>query len=842
MSIYAELELSLSPADGDSYLTRLRVRRTDSTVIDPPPGAFHYDQELQTALIAADLSAAAYGLALGRALLSGAILGELDHALGAAEAYGGRVRLSLQIDRAAAQLQALRWETLCHPVTQRPLATDGRVLFSRFLSSASGRTVPLRPRGQIRAVAAVAAPHDAQQWGLAPIDAEAELQTARMGFAALDLKVLGGARGDTTRDTLLEALRPGVDVLYLVAHGGLLAPDMFEQLRFSTPHPGHLPCLYLEGPGKRTAPIAAHDLGSDLAQLPMLPRLAILIACRSAAVESTAALAWLLGEAGVPAVIAMLGDVSIDTAHTFVRGLLQALQHDEPIDAAVAAGRAAAITAGHTDWWMPALFSRIGDGQLWQADDQSLRPAVMRWLHAMRPQLSHGEVGRLAAALLACPGTARLPLADLPDFEALCVELHFWDADRPQVLVELDAVLHELGLLPAVPWDAIVALQKHLAEVQLGETDIDYLYGRCRPAVSWEKPLGRGPADTLARVVRQLATAPVLAQLARHPLNELVRQLLAEFPRQTGAVADQLRAWESMARVCLGLAPDPGPAADPPPRPTLVVQLSLAPGEVAPDLERPETVSVIMDAWLLPQADQPLVTRQGLTLDQAPARFAELEQHARLRARVGPGGLSVEFLLPLELLAYDVDQWPVAFGLRRQRPIPVGRVHPVVVRSLDRLLAVEQQTIFPLWQQRWQQRLAMRAASLDQALVLIDNPTAYRFDVVQAAVLRRETIMLLQTAPVAEGSEELLALLDTAIAAGLPALLLVRGGCPEPAQTAQLLRAELMRRLFDALPWLAQEQRIAAASSSNHYGDRLTLLYDDPEHIPPLMTYSSDAL
>ena len=67
-----------------------------------------------------------------------------------------------------------------------------------------------------------------------------------------------------------------------------------------------------------------------------------------------AALGPRLAQAGIPAVIAMQGNVTMRTVGTFMPVFFRELQVDGRIDRAVAVARGA--VRDWDDWWMPVLF------------------------------------------------------------------------------------------------------------------------------------------------------------------------------------------------------------------------------------------------------------------------------------------------------------------------------------------------------------------------------------------------------------------------------------------------------------------------------------------------------
>jgi hypothetical protein len=159
---------------------------------------------------------------------------------------------------------------------------------------------------------------------------------------------------------LIEEIRDGVDILYFVGHGKLAR-------RSGTPG------LILQDEAGAAEAVKGQDLALRVGELQRGPRLVVLASCESAgdgaqveAVDHTvqATLAVYLADAGVPAVIAMQGFVSMHTVETMMPVLFAELLRDGQIDRALAVARGK--VRDHADWWMPALFSRLAGGQLWR--------------------------------------------------------------------------------------------------------------------------------------------------------------------------------------------------------------------------------------------------------------------------------------------------------------------------------------------------------------------------------------------------------------------------------------------------------------------------------------------
>ncbi|NTV63494.1 MAG: CHAT domain-containing protein [Oscillochloris sp.] len=123
-----------------------------------------------------------------------------------------------------AALHALRWETLHDPVDGGRLFTSERVILSRYIDSLDTSPIDLRTLRQFKTLVVVAAPTNPEAYGLAPIDVAGEIIRARAALGTLRPTIL--TRDETgapvTLAALGQALRGGVDVLYLVAHGQFL--------------------------------------------------------------------------------------------------------------------------------------------------------------------------------------------------------------------------------------------------------------------------------------------------------------------------------------------------------------------------------------------------------------------------------------------------------------------------------------------------------------------------------------------------------------------------------------------------------------------------------------------
>ena len=172
--------------------------------------------------------------------------------------------------------------------------------------------------------------------------------------------------GSATLENLVVHLRRKAgkappDILYLVAHGKV--------------DPGGKPMLFLEGDQCQVDRVPGEEFVRRLSELAEPPRLVVLASCQSAgnpdAAESSdqgllAALGPRLADAGITAVVAMQGNVTMKTVEQFMPVFFSQLQEHGQIDRAMAVARGAVFRSRPLDWWVPALFMRLKSGRIWQ--------------------------------------------------------------------------------------------------------------------------------------------------------------------------------------------------------------------------------------------------------------------------------------------------------------------------------------------------------------------------------------------------------------------------------------------------------------------------------------------
>ncbi len=396
MAEYADLEIGIHRWDPLNYAIDLRFlgpkQDSEDRLLDKGPALVTIDREKLKAL---PDDPAEYGRALTRSLFA---TEALRSAFKSARARAGDalLRFRIFVGPSAPELHELKWETLLDPedpwVKDAPaaapsangapaasappafLATNERIPFSRYLTAVNFRSIPPRTDDVFRVLAVIANPVEISRFkvdgvALAPVDVDRELSilkafsTPREGRDVRLTTLASG--GQASLKSLIERLRQGdpdhrqpYDMLYIVAHGTLRSG---------------VPVIYLEDDSGGVDPVYGEVLVDRIKDLEKLPRVVVLVSCQSAGdggeargSDSKGVLAALgpsLADAGVPAVLAMLGSISMATMVEFLPVFLDTLQNDGQVDVAVAAGRGR--VRNRPDAWMPVLFSRLRSGRVW---------------------------------------------------------------------------------------------------------------------------------------------------------------------------------------------------------------------------------------------------------------------------------------------------------------------------------------------------------------------------------------------------------------------------------------------------------------------------------------------
>ena len=223
----------------------------------------------------------------------------------------------------------------------------------------------------------------------------------------------------------------------------------------------------------------------------------------------------------------------------------------------------------------------------------------------------------------------------------------------------------------------------------------------------------------------------------------------------------------------------------------------------------------------------------SVPLRDVPEQVARaLREHVGVLIREG-FSLSIEFLVPYELVSQAMDQWDRPDSRIRGRRF--GMDHPLVVRSLDR---IDDQMLWPRWRRQWQRFQETSITNGSEQVFWICDPGSCRpLDLYLALTgtgAADHTACLGLTFPLnGQSREEIFwALLE----AGTPVAIWPRASQAVPTEAAECrsrIASTLAASTLRELPKRLQAVRQDAGHNVEHLGNHLTLLWDDFDRIPP---------
>jgi hypothetical protein len=388
---YAELEIFIQRLPDGQYAVDLRFRQADGATDSDLASNVPITLDL-TRLKALATNPAAYGRALTQMAFADPILVTAwSRVRGFAEGARVPIRMRMRLDANAPELHGIRWETLYDPERDQPLGSNENYLYSRYIDSGDMSRISVPNRDAALALVVVASPDDLNAYDLPPFDSSAEAERITTALHAIPTATLisNPTAPPVTMQAIIEALRYGYTMLFIVCHGRITNGEPF---------------LFLENEQSQVEPVSGNDLVHQIANLPpqLRPTLIVFVSCQSVGTgygsDIPSALGPQLARAGVGAVIGMQGNLPIETEARLIPRFCRELAATGEVDQALAVARSGLDP--RSPWWMPVLFLRLRDGKIWREPVALPQTAAaIAAPSALQPRLLWGG-GILAVVLL----------------------------------------------------------------------------------------------------------------------------------------------------------------------------------------------------------------------------------------------------------------------------------------------------------------------------------------------------------------------------------------------------------------------------------------------------------
>ena len=312
-----------------------------------------------------------YGQFLGRSLFQGEIYQAYLQAL---DSSWDGIRVLLIVEDK--ELEVLYWHWLCAPQEWNFISLNQRCCFSISLKTPTERVFPPINQNDLRALILAASPQGLEEYSLASFNVQETVDSLKIALGQIPTDVLAvdGGLGMPTLDELCDRLtQTSYSLLHIVGHGQVQRGETF---------------LYWATKENLVWPVEGSKLIERLQNIQNLPHFIFLSACETAKSEAGMALGGLaqrmVRELGIPAVLAMTENVTIETAALLSKAFYPRLRKHGEVDKALVE---ATSTLSRDDILVPALFSRLGINSLFDINRNELSAIQIRQrtLHKKSP-------------------------------------------------------------------------------------------------------------------------------------------------------------------------------------------------------------------------------------------------------------------------------------------------------------------------------------------------------------------------------------------------------------------------------------------------------------------------
>jgi len=237
------------------------------------------------------------------------------------------------------------------------------------------------------------------------------------------------------------------------------------------------------------------------------------------------------------------------------------------------------------------------------------------------------------------------------------------------------------------------------------------------------------------------------------------------------------------------------------------------------------TIKVVL--WKSQDDTHPLYDDDKLDMafNEIPGKLYRILQDA-LKQGITPNQLTIECFLPTDLLTYPIDQWKLTDP--RDPEMRYGLTYRIVVRSLERMQDISYQTAC---KERWEMFWCHPVTPVVNHLKWISDCHKYKpNDLYSQVELEGITCVGLTSPPT-----QVKFMFYELLLAGIPVMLWLRP-CKEVI-SLEMLQSMIPHEKLHKLPHLVRELQLQATNQTNHPGNHLTLLWDDPTRVPVELTF-----
>lgn len=358
------------------------------------------------------------------------------------------------------------------------------------------------------------------------------------------------------------------------------------------------------------------------------------------------------------------------------------------------------------------------------------------------------------------------------------------------------------------------------------------LYRACHPQ-DGEIPVVENEEARLAWMLDELADFPV-QQDGTVPLLKFVKQLVTHV--SDAQRRNQVQEWGRKAALRLGVDPSVMDIAKVDAAPRVGTQHAPLFLLVKIEPDESDRKMFIVQAWCRlsdPNSVRPLETGDRPYLEgQLPEVLTALLIQIADDIADAADDLHIEIFLPHTLLHLSIEEWDLNFG--DGMPLPVGVKYPVIARSLER---TRLKLLWGAWRRRWQ-NLPKHAARFEEASIhwICDEKDTNERKLYGRLSQEESLCLVLTMTPLRLAKGNYMQIIFfTANKAGTPVALWLRRIEQFSVEQRQALENLLRNTLPADLPNILHKARHHAWSEEEEtlLGSGVTLLWEDPEHLPP---------